>query len=135
MYRRRFLLASMYGAFAPAMALAGPGLSSKASLTNTHVFVDDRFPVARRAALTMTEAMPPIRVGSDVTGVWRNWLEEAALRDALTLEGITTESFHFCLKTLLEERVRVSGELWKIDRDVYRWVLHCAPRHAAGIPS
>jgi hypothetical protein len=39
------------------------------------------------------------------------------------MQGVTTESFHFCLKVLLSDQARVHAQVSRIDRDLHLWTM------------
>jgi hypothetical protein len=92
------------------------------------LFYDNRFPRARRLALRLAAessgatALTPVQ--SDITGIWNAGLGRACGHSRLTLLGVTTESFHFCLKIMMGERARMETEVTRIDRDLFLWQIH-----------
>ena len=59
----------------------------------------------------------------DVTDLWTGGLATASLAAPMALTGITTESFFFCLKTLLADRVRVNATTTRHGRDLRLWTI------------
>ena len=66
-------------------------------------FFDERFAEARRLADEMCGATEPTPVQSDITAIWTDGLGRAGLTAPMTIKGVTTESFYFCLKILLAD--------------------------------
>ena len=109
-----------------------------------YVFFDDRFAAAQRwarqlvftvdtiAAVDTVDAVDtvaavdriePIPVQGDVTGIWTNGLAQASRAAPLSLQGVTTESFHFCLRILLGDYARVGTRSQRLDRDLHAWSI------------
>jgi len=88
-----------------------------------HFFFDERFAEARRLARQASIRVAPTLVQGDVTSLWTGGLAHASLAAPLTLEGVTTESFYFCLKTLLLDHAGVSARVTRVDRDLHLWTI------------
>ena len=86
-------------------------------------FFDERFVEARRLAGGLAGTTEPTPVQSDITPLWTGGLARASLAAPMTLRGVTTESFYFCLKVLLVEQTRVDAQVSRIDRDLYLWTI------------
>lgn len=41
----------------------------------------------------------------------------------MTIKGVTTESFYFCLRILLADQVTVDAQVSRIDRDLHLWTI------------
>jgi hypothetical protein len=134
MNRRRFIGAAVSSLFiTPPLALAGVIAPRGISGTVDAVFFDDRFATARQMAKQWAEPTRLVPVGSDITPVWNAWLKETCQRQVLALDGITTESFHFCLEIMVAERTRIESRIARIDRDLYLWRIRCVPRIAGSV--
>lgn len=90
---------------------------------STRIFFDERFEHARSLTSRIVPAAPILPVRSDVTAVWTGGLNRLSAEAPLRLMGVTTESFHFCLNTLLETHATVQGCIQRLDRDLYAWVV------------
>lgn len=128
MNRRRFVQAGMSSLLVPpaivASRLEGPRAGTTSGEPAWHyVFVDDRFPAARQLASEVCGSTIPTPVLGDVTALWTGGLATASLVAPMALAGITTESFFFCLKTLLADRVRVDATTTRHDRDLHLWTI------------
>jgi DICT domain-containing protein len=136
MNRRRFVQAGMStllvpGAM-PAVAVDAPGQAGPAW---DYFFFDERFLQARRLAEALSGATDPTPVVGDVTGIWTGELGRASLMAPLAMQGITTESFHFCLKVLLAEQARVETQVSRIDRDLHFWTMRTSNHSRRGTVS
>ena len=96
---------------------------SRSGLAWDYVFFDERFAEARRLAREMAGVTAAIAVQGDITGVWTRELAQASLATPLTMTGVTTESFFFCLRILLADQGRVDAQVSRIGRDLHLWTL------------
>jgi hypothetical protein len=87
-------------------------------------FYDERFDAARQLAARVSPHAPLTPVRGDITDVWNAGLGERCTRTPLTLRGVTTESFHFCLRVMLASRSRIDTAVTRVDRDLFHWVIH-----------
>jgi hypothetical protein len=62
-------------------------------------------------------------VQGDITPIWTGGLARASLAGPMTLQGVTTESFYFCLKILLGDQARVDAQVSRVDRDLQLWTI------------
>ncbi|MCP5145876.1 MAG: hypothetical protein H6978_13795 [Gammaproteobacteria bacterium] len=90
-------------------------------------FVDDRFALARAVAATRWQADGVVTVNGDVTDVWQTYFASAMNSREWSIQGVTTESFHFCLKVLLNDRYAIRSESTRLDKDLYLWTLTGTP--------
>ncbi len=120
MERRIFLKASAASALT-APALGGAGFAAE-SIGTDWFFYDERFAEARATASGRArlgaKATP---VTGDVTQVWRHRLNRMSQTRALSLSGVTTESFYFCLNTLLQSHATVTARAERVSKDLYAW--------------
>ncbi len=112
--------------------LAAPTLA-RASAPQVHInaggriFYDKRFSQARTLAGRLAAqysgggALTPIN--GDVTALWVNELRIAAARGPLALSGVTTESFYFCLQTLLQPHGLPVAQIERVGRDLQAWEI------------
>ena len=108
----------------PTVVIAGsPNVPSRGSPAWDYFFFDERFAEARRLAEELSGATEPTAVQSDVTGIWTGGLGRASLAAPVTMKGVTTESFHFCLKILLSDQSRVDGQVSRIDGGLHLWTI------------
>jgi hypothetical protein len=96
-------------------------------------FYDERFAEAQRLAKTLAPAGRLVPVQGDVTAIWTGGLDRACLRAPLTLHGVTTESFHFCLKLMVGSRTGVDTSASRISRDLFLWTLRSGAHIHSGI--
>ncbi|HEY8519559.1 MAG TPA: hypothetical protein VIN61_05735, partial [Gammaproteobacteria bacterium] len=54
-------------------------------------------------------------------------LERAIREQALTLRGVTTESFRFCPSVLLSDHAVVDARVSRIDRNLLLWTMRTSP--------
>ncbi len=130
MRRRLFLKLSVLAALAARTsraAFAGP--SEDAGLSADHVFFDERFSDARGLASRLEPLADLTPVQSDVTALWTGELKALSSQRSLALSGVTTESFHFCLKTLLQSEARVETRIRRVGRDLYAWSIRTTTRN------
>jgi hypothetical protein len=104
-----------------ALALAPSRSPGRESLD--YVFYDERFPAAEGLARRMSESDAAIPVQGDITQVWNEMLKPASQRSPLMLAGVTTESFFFCLKTLLYSRAGLELSTSRISQDLFAWSM------------
>lgn len=71
------------------------------------------------ARFAAPDKLAPVR--GDVTIWWTEGLNRLSQRAPLSLRGVTTESFYFCLKTLLQSHAGVDAEVRRVSRDLYAW--------------
>lgn len=88
-----------------------------------YFFFDQRFAEARRLAGEFSGTTEPTPVDGDVTGIWTGELGRASLAAPMTLKGVTTDSFYFCLKILLADQSKVEAQVSRIDQDLYLWTI------------
>jgi hypothetical protein len=74
-------------------------------------------------------------VQGDITLVWTGGLARASLAGPMTLQGVTTESFYFCLTILLMDQVRVDAQVRRVDRDLHLWTIRTDNQHTKGTVS
>lgn len=120
---------------ANAVIPASAGVQGSVWLAPDYFFFDDRFPMARWLAVERSSMRKIIPVQSDITPVWTAGLGRASLAAPLTLKGVTTESFYFCLKVLLADQVRVDAQISRIDRDLRLWTIRTDNQLANGTTS
>lgn len=124
MKRRLFLKSSASSLIAaPALAQA----QGKQAFTNAtdRIFYDARFrdaaTFASRLSHAGAEALTP--VNGDITAPWVAELQTLSRRRSLVLRGVTTESFYFCLKTLLQSRGLAHAHIERVARDLHAWEI------------
>ena len=128
MNRRRFVQAAVTALFIPRVLSA-----SRAEpwdwewAAEGGFFYDDRFERAARLAAERAGPRQPIPVQGDITNLWNGGLGRACRHSALSLHGVTTESFYFCLKLMVAERARIETQVTRIDRDLFLWSLKFRP--------
>ena len=130
MNRRHFVQAGVTSLLVPVAAIptfSGASRGDPADLH--HFFFDQRFAEARRIAEVMSAAVVPTPVHADVTALWIGGLAHASLVTPLTMQGVTTESFYFCLRTLLADQVRVDAQVSRLGRDLHLWTLRTNNQH------
>lgn len=124
MDRRLFVQASVSSLLLPTTVLAVPsGATGRSQATRDYFFFDERFAAARRLAGERSIFADPTPVQGDVTGIWTSELRAANLATALRMQGVTTESFYFCLRILLSDQARPEAQVRRIDRDLHLWTL------------
>ena len=131
MQRRHFINVAMSSLVLPA-AVKAQSLPALTSLLRDHdyAFFDDRFAQAQRVAAAWSAANRVIAVQSDITPIWTNELDRTTRERALTLQGATTGSFHFCLRVLLSEHTHLDEQVLRLDRNLLLWTMRTTPKAA-----
>ena len=91
-----------------------------------YLFYDERFSFVRKAVQKQTSQLNTNRIiptRGDVTDIWNQKLKQTRCDESLTLQGMTTESFLFCLEHLLQTNHKVETMVQRVDRDIYVWSL------------
>jgi len=126
MKRRLFLQSSVSSALA-APAIARASEHHHNTVAARRIYFDERFAEASALASRLAghyadlNALTP--VNGDVTAPWVKELGRASARGPLSLRGVTTESFYFCLKTLLQTRGLSVARIERVDRDLHAWEI------------
>jgi hypothetical protein len=136
MNRRRFMQAASSTLLLPLYPAMGFSASGPAGVAEAeHVFYDRRFETARNMAAELAGSCQAMAVESDVTEVWRQVLNRACQDSPVSLRGITTETFHFCLATMIAEFARIDSRIVRLDRDLHIWTIRAVPYTDRGIQS
>jgi len=96
------------------------------------LFFDERFGKARSLASRLDPAASPIPVRGDVTEIWSGGLNRLSRERPHLLQGVTTQSFLFCLRILIEPRATARASVWRLDKDLYAWVIETRPDSRKG---
>jgi hypothetical protein len=91
-------------------------------------FFDERFAAAHRLAASWRAADRLIPVQSDITPLWSTGLDRMTREHSLALRGVTTESFHFCLRILAGEHAHCRAKVARLDRNLFLWTMSTTPR-------
>lgn len=102
------------------------------STDGDYFFYDERFAEARRLAGRLYDAKPITPVKGDITGIWNAGLKHACLWSPITLRGVTTESFYFCLDVMLRSRAGVKSRITRVNRDLYEWTIRSGNKTITG---
>ena len=62
--------------------------------------------------------------------MWTNWLDRTTRKRPLTMQGVTTGSFHFCLRVLVSEHAHLDEQVLRLDRDLLAWTMRTTPKSA-----
>lgn len=136
MKRRHFVQAGMSSLLLPNPVITmSPDAPSRPRPRSDCFFFDERFAEARRLAEELSGSIEPTPVQGDVTGTWTGGLGRASLMAPMTLQGVTTESFYFCLKILLSDQARVDAQVSRIDRDLHLWTIRTGNHSKNGMVS
>ncbi len=123
MKRRNFLKTSASTLLAaPVLSTASFAAAAPGARAADRFFYDERFPAAREFA-SRSGGVSPTPVRSDVTELWTGELNAQSRQTPLTLRGVTTESFYFCLTTLLQSQASVEAQIQRVDKDLYAWTI------------
>ena len=134
MKRRLFLKLSLFAAVAAQTSRAAfASVLGDSAVRPDRFFYDDRFGDARGIASRLGTAASLTPVQSDVTALWTGELKELARQRPLALHGVTTESFHFCLKTLLQSEARVETRIRRVGKDLYAWSIRTTTPRKTGV--
>ena len=105
-------------ALRPCVAAIAP-----AAAVPDYIFFDDRFARAQRLAASWSVAEKMVAVQGDVTPVWTDAVDHLTRAGRLGLRGVTTDSFRFCLKILLEEHSDLDLEVSRLDQNLFVWAI------------
>ncbi len=106
---------------APALArTTGPQTNAPSA---GETFYDARFQDARAIALRLSPSAALTPVNGDISGNWVREFTYTAAKSPQTLRGVTTESFYFCLKTLLQPRGMSFARIERVSRDLHAWEI------------
>ena len=134
MKRRLFLKLSALAALAaPTSRSALAGVLSDSGPRADRFFYDERFGDARSIASRLDARASLTPVQSDVTALWTGELKELSRQRPLALRGVTTESFHFCLKRLLQSETRVETQIRRVGKDLYAWSIRTTITKNTGV--
>jgi hypothetical protein len=129
MQRRQFINAAMSSLVIPAAVSAQAHPAISALLRGyDYAFFDDRFVQAQQVLATWSAANRLIPVQSDITPTWTNELDRTTRARPLTMQGVTTGSFHFCLRVLVSEHAVVNEQVLRLDRNLLLWTLRTTPK-------
>ena len=121
MKRRLFLKSSALSALA-APTFAQNGFAAAPNEAASKVFYDARFAEARMLARRFSASGKLTPVTEGITAAWvKDFERQAAL--PLSLAGVTTESFFFCLKTLLQPCGFACARIERLGPDLHAWEL------------
>jgi hypothetical protein len=131
MQRRQFIHAAMSSLAIPAVvgAQSLPGVSGLFPDLD-YAFFDERFAQAQRFVSAWPASNRVIAVQGDVTPTWTNWLDRTTRKCPLALRGVTTGSFHFCLRVLVGEHAVLDEQVSRLDRDLLLWTMRTTPKAA-----
>lgn len=121
MKRRLFLKSSALSALA-APAFAQNGFAAAPNEAASKVFYDARFSQARMLASRLSVSGTLTPVTENITAAWVKDFERLAAKP-LALGGVTTESFFFCLKTLLQPHGLTFTRIERLGPDLHAWEL------------
>nr|PZN80563.1 MAG: hypothetical protein DIU56_02665 [Pseudomonadota bacterium] len=128
MERRQFIQAAASTALLPSV-LTLPAFSASLTGPYRYAFFDERFERARQVAAAWSESARLLAVHGDVTPFWTEALAREVREKSLTLRGVTTGSFHFCLGVLLSEHAFVDARVSRVDRNLLLWTMHSSPKN------
>lgn len=121
------------------MAVSGGALPAAAAFLKAEspaqnpVFYDERFAEALDMAKPFAAHRRLTPVTSDVTALWRSGLDRLSRTSPLDLNGVTTESFYFCLKTLLQSQGGVDARIAPAaNKDLYVWSIRTRTNNKTG---
>ena len=134
MKRRLFLKLSLFAAVAAQTSRSAfASVLGDGAVRTDRFFYDERFGDARSIALRFDAKASLSPVQSDVTALWTGELQELSRQRPLSLQGVTTESFHFCLKTLLRSEARVETHIRRVGKDLYAWSIRTTTLRKTGV--
>lgn len=123
MKRRLFLKTSLASTLAMTLSPAGAALLGENAASADMFFYDERFAQARAISSRINGAISLTPVTSDVTALWTQQLNSLSRQAPLCLRGVTTESFYFCLKTLLQSHAGLKTRVERVSKDLYAWSI------------
>ncbi|WP_428408870.1 hypothetical protein [Hyphococcus sp.] len=120
--KRRLFLQSSVSSIVAAPALAHTGSQGGVNASGSF-FYDTRFDEARGIARSVSPFGSLTPVNGDLSAEWVKEVIHAAAKSPQTFRGVTTESFYFCLRTLLQPRRIASAHIERVGRDLYAWEI------------
>ena len=134
MKRRLFLKLSLFAAVAAqASRSAFASVLGDGAARPDRFFYDERFGDARGIASRLDAGASLIPVQSDITALWTGELKELSRQRPLSLRGVTTESFHFCLMRLLQSEAQVETRIRRVGKDLYAWSIRTTTPRKTGV--
>jgi hypothetical protein len=128
MRRRQFIHAATASLLLPTAVKTCVAALATISQNRDYVFFDERFEKARRVAASWSASDRLIGVQGDVTPWWSNGLDRTTRDHPLNLRGVTTESFHFCLRVLVGEYANLEVQVSRLDRNLFLWTMCTTPK-------
>jgi len=126
MNRRYFIQSTAHALLVPSLLFLSDAAAAGWNPAG-RFFYDDRFPLALRLARQLPAASGLTPVRSDITDIWNGGLADVCGHSTLILQGVTTESFHFCLQIMVGERAPMNSRISRIDRDLFLWQIQSLP--------
>jgi hypothetical protein len=131
MKRRHFICAATASVLFPTAPWAHIAAPKTLSQKWDYVFFDERFEDSRRIAAAVSGPTRLIGVQGDITA-WRDELERVTREHPMRLSGATTHSFLFCLRILVGEHADLDLQVFRLDRNLYRWTMSTSPKAQYG---
>lgn len=124
MNRRRFVFHSLLplACAGKLLALHVP-VGGYGSMPADLCFFDERFVAAQGMSGHNVGAGGVIAVRGDVTPFLNSLRQTVCQQTTTRLQGLTTESFYFCLHRSLLSGNRVNTNLNRVDRNLYAWSI------------
>jgi hypothetical protein len=133
MNRRDFLGSSLAALTLTCGALTLTLGGSSNSVVADYIFYDERFQTAEHLAQQLAGSGEVIPVRGDITHVWNRVLKSNSQRLPLMLVGVTTESFYFCLKTLMRSHTGLTLSTNRMSQDLIAWSIRSHQPNKRGI--
>lgn len=132
MKRRSFIHAATAFLILPTVLKPSVSALTSGLRNRDYVFFDERFLKARHIAAAWADSSRLLGVqGGDITPLWSNGLDRTTRNQPLNLLGVTTESFHFCLRILVGEHADFDLQLARLDRNLFLWTMCTTPKATA----
>jgi len=128
MKRRHFIHAAAASLLLPADRKMGVAPLALYSPNLDYAFFDDRFHDAHRIAASWPASNRPVGVQGDITPIWSNGLDRTTRERPLALRGVTTQSFHFCLRILVAEHAHLDVRTSRLDQNLFLWTMRTIPK-------
>ena len=122
MNRRTFIKTTLASLLIPCGIARTEALcNNPGSIPPDYIFYDDRFNEARQFAEQMAFDSVITPVKGDMTGIWKAGLANECTHRPVMMQGITTESFYFCLQGMIRSVAKTHTNITRINRYLFLW--------------
>ena len=107
----------------PGILMAKDNTPDRRIHTPDYFFYDDRFREARELASKLSAACKLTPVQGDMTGIWNAGIRHECRCSPVTMQGVTTESFYFCLQGMVDSVAKIESQVMRVNRDLFEWKI------------